>query len=447
MYSYLLRVRSFSPDIKLVLVYCLLANIGYGVIELIFNFYLLELGYREDFIGQWRAISTLAVAAASLGLGFSINRFGNWQVMATGFALLCISSFGLALATSRLLLLPLAIGYGASLAFLNNPVLPFIMDHERPESRQHASAISLSVVSLSLMIGSLLGGMAPDFFARIVPSISQGSVGAYRAALLTGASVALLATIPLFKMKDARHTPPTRRRASSLTEETSTQRKQVRRDIGQFALMGGLMSIGVGMVWPFYNVFLKSLGSSDDQVGYIFAVSALIGALSGLIAPVVVARAGALNAGLFLRLSVVPFFIPLIFFPTLGLAVLGFYWRSATASTAWPIEVTFISEILPSRARAGVFGVRSSVWNLGYAGATYIAGLLIVRHGYGPSMVSFVIFSILSAIAYYAYFSRHTQVLSGAITTAWAPARRARLQSRTARLVEDVAESDATAGV
>ena len=58
------------------------------------------------------------------------------------------------------------------------------------------------------------------------------------------------------------------------------------------------MSIGVGMVWPFYNVFLKSLGSSDDQVGYIFAISGLIAAVTSLIAPVVVARAGALHSTL-----------------------------------------------------------------------------------------------------------------------------------------------------
>ena len=29
------------------------------------------------------------------------------------------------------------------------------------------------------------------------------------------------------------------------------------------------MSIGVGMVQPFFNVFLKDLGASDNQVGFI----------------------------------------------------------------------------------------------------------------------------------------------------------------------------------
>jgi predicted MFS family arabinose efflux permease len=159
----------------------------------------------------------------------------------------------------------------------------------------------------------------------------------------------------------------------------------------------------------------------------------------------IVARAGAVNATLAFRLSVVPLFIPLIFFPSLGIAVLGMLWRSSTASIAWPIEVTFISEVLPQRARAGVFGLRSSVWNLGYAFATYLGGLLIVAYGYGPSMVSFVVFSILSALTFYFYFSRHSRVQSGEITTAWSPVRRARLQSQAARMEADVAESDVTA--
>ncbi len=128
-----------------------------------------------------------------------------------------------------------------------------------------------------------------------------------------------------------------------MSDETPAERKQTRMDIAHFALMGGLMSIGVGMIWPFYNIFLKSLGSSDDQIGYIFAISGLVGAIAGLVAPVVVARKGALNSALFLRLSVVPFFLPLLFVPTAGVAVLAFYWRSATASVAWPIEVTFTS--------------------------------------------------------------------------------------------------------
>jgi predicted MFS family arabinose efflux permease len=445
MYSYLHRVRSFSPDIKLVLVYCLLANIGYGVIELIFNFYLLELGYREDFIGQWRAVSTLSVAAASLGLGAMINRFGSWRTMVAGFSALCLASFGLGLSSSSWLLMLLAVVYGASLAFLMNPVLPLIMDYERHDLRQYASAVSLSVVNLSLMIGSLMGGLAPDFFARVIPSISEGSVGAYRAAMLSGAGIAVLALIPLLFMKEPRHHRVERRGRANTADESPKERRQTRKDLGQFVLMAGLMSIGVGMIWPFYNVFLKSLGSSDDQVGYIFAISGLIAAVCGLVAPVVVARSGAVTSTLFLRLSVVPFFIPQIFMPTLGLAVLAFYWRSATASTAWPIEVTFISEVLPPRARAGVFGLRSSVWNLGYAAATYLGGLLIVARGYGPSIVSFVIFSTLSALVYFWYFSRHAQVRSGAITTAWSPHRRARLQNRSSRLEPDVGESDATA--
>jgi MFS family permease len=308
MFTYLQRVRSFNPDVKLILVYCLLACIGFGVIELIFNFYLLELGYREDFIGQWRAVATLAVAAASLGMGPAINRFGNWRVLVTGFAVLCGSSFGLGLSTNKYMLLALGVSYGASLAFLINPVLTFIMDHERLEYRQYASAVSLSVVSLSVMVGSLFGGFAPDFFARIVPSIGEGSVMAYRAAMLAGASIAVLALIPLFMMKEPRKQKGHRRSKSSAADETPEQRKRTRMDTAQFVLMGGLMSIGVGMIWPFYNVYLKSLGSTDDQVGYIFALGGLVAAIAGLLSPMIVARVGAVNSTVALRLSVVPFY-------------------------------------------------------------------------------------------------------------------------------------------
>ena len=84
------------------------------------------------------------------------------------------------------------------------------------------------------------------------------------------------------------------------------------------------MSIGVGMVQPFYNVYLKDLGASDDQVGFIYALGGLTAAVIGLGAPAMAARMGSLNAVILLRLSIVPFYLLLIFMPSLSLAS----WRS-----------------------------------------------------------------------------------------------------------------------
>lgn len=431
MHGYLRRIQGFGPDIKLFLVYNLLANIGYGVIELIFNLYLLELDLREDYIGEWRAVQTICMAAGAASVGTILNRFGTWRGIVGGFSLIIASSLALAFAEDPQVLLVLAGVYGASLAFLFSPLMPFILEWSAADQRQHVAAISFSVVSLSSTIGSLVGGFAPSLLATVVPAITHGSIEAYRWALATGTIVAALGLIPLFLMGAPRRAKRRREVHASVVPETTAERRQVRRDMGVFILAGGIMSIGVGMVQPFYNVFLKTLGASDHQVGYVYALGGATAALVGLGAPYMANRMGSLNAVVFLRLSIIPFYLPLIFFPNFGLAVLAFIARQISISMAWPIDSTFIGELLPPRARAGIYGLRSTAWNIGFAIASFAAGRIIVESGYEWTFVSMVVFTALAAIVFYGYYRRHPQVVAGKIPSALP--RRARVAVMAAR--------------
>ncbi|CAN5892781.1 hypothetical protein BH24CHL4_BH24CHL4_07250 [soil metagenome] len=442
MATYLRRVRNFSFDIKLFLLYNLLANIGFGVIELVFNFYLLEIGYREDFIGEWRAIQTISMAIAAFSIGFWINRFGPWRVIVGGFVVFSFASVAIGLVENRYALDMLAIAYGAGLSCLFNPLMPFVMEYGKPEERQYVAAISFSLISLSLMIGSLVGGFSPTIFGRVFSSISPGSLEAYRAAILTGAMIASLGLIPLLKMNEPRKQWQTADHREAARSETVETRSRVRRDVAVFVAVGGLMSIGVGMVLPFYNVFLKDLGASDNAVGFIYALGGLTAAVIGLGAPMMANRLGSLNAVLVLRVSIIPFFFVLLFAPTLGLAVLAYLVRQASISMAWPIDSTFIGEALPARARAGVFGLRSSAWNAGFAIATYAGGRIIVNSGYDLTFVSLIFFTGASAALFYVYFTRHPAVVSGAIPSALSTRGRTAMAMTTSRFDENVAESD-----
>jgi MFS family permease len=442
MASYLRRVRNFSFDIKLFLLYNLLANIGFGVIELVFNFYLLELGFREDFIGEWRAIQTVSMAVAALSLGFWINRYGPWRVIMTGFVVFTVASVAIGLVENRYALDLLAIVYGAGLSCLFNPLMPFVMQYGKHDERQYISAISFSLISMSLMLGSLIGGFSPSVYGRLIGSIAPGSLEAYRAAILTGAFIGALGLIPLLKMTEPRKPWQRQDHREAARSETAESRKRVRLDVAVFVAVGGLMSIGVGMVQPFYNVFLKDVGASDNEVGFIFALGGLTAAIIGLGAPAMANRMGSLNAVLALRLSIIPFYFLLIFAPNIGLAVLAYLVRQASISMAWPIDSTFIGEVLPPRARAGVFGLRSSAWNAGFAFASYAAGRIIVNSGYDPTFVSLIFFTGVSAALFYGYYVRHPAVVSGSIPSAHSSRKRAAMVINTSRFDENVAESD-----
>jgi MFS family permease len=193
-----------------------------------------------------------------------------------------------------------------------------------------------------------------------------------------------------------------------------------------FVVVGGLMAVGAGMVIPFYNVYLTTLGADATGVGYVFALGGLSAALIGLMAPLVSRHLGSLYGVAAVRLSVVPFYLALIVAPGLPLAAVAHIVRQTSISMAWPIDSTFIAEVLPPRARSRVFGLRSAAWNLGYSGASLLAGILIVRVGYEITFVNLVAFMIFSMAIFVAYYGRHPRVRSGELSGALPRWRRSR---------------------
>ncbi|HEU0115942.1 MAG TPA: MFS transporter [Thermomicrobiales bacterium] len=417
MSEYLRQVRGFRRDIHLFLVYNLLVYVGWGVFTLIFNLYCTALHLREDDIGAFNAAQTVAMAAGAVTLGPIIGRFGIWRSIVGGMAIFLAASTGLALAERPTALLALSALSGFGVAYFSTTTMPFVIEWTRAYERQHVSAITYAIIGLAGTLGSLLGGLLPAV-------VGLGPVGAYRITLLAGTVVAGVSLVPLAMMGAPRRgaAPPD---ATALPEATEAKAKrQVRRDMGAFILVGGLMALGAGAVIPFYNVYLTTLGASAEQVGYVFALAGLGAATIGLAAPAVTRRFGALWGGIAVRLAGVPLFLVLLAAPTLPVAVLAYITRQTTVSMAWPIDSTFIADVLPPRARTAVFGYRSAAWNAGWALASLVGGVAIVRFGYDVTFLAIAFFMVLAMVVFAAYFLRHPRVQAGEIPSALPRGRR-----------------------
>ena len=408
MAEYIRQIRGFRRDVKLFLLYNLLVNVGFGVFQLIFNLYLTELRLREDDIGAFSAAQTLSMAAAAASMGLLIARLGIWRCIVGGVAVFLVSSYGLAFAEHANLLLLLSATNGIGLAFLFTATMPFVIEWARRDQRQHVSAVVFSVISLAATLGALLGGFLPDL-------IPAGGVGAYRWTLVAGTTIGTIGLVPLFLMGPARRGKAPADPTAPKEAEGVEERRQVRRDTGVFVLIGGLMALGAGMVMPFYNVYLRTLGAGAREIGYVFALGGFSAAVIGLLAPAVARRFGSLRAVPLVRLAVVPFYVLLILAPGYGLAVLAHIARQTSISMAWPIDSTFIADVLPPRARAAVFGLRSAAWNVGFSLASLAGGALIVRRGYDATFAGLILFSIVSMALFWLYYARHPRIRAGEI--------------------------------
>jgi len=421
--GYLRRQFNFSRDVRLFLLYNLVVNVGWGVFTLIFNLYLRELNLREDDMGAFSAAQTLAMAGGAASMGLVLDRLGIWRAIVSGVSVFLIASLGLAFAEQPNVILVLSAISGVGLAYLFTSTMPFIIAWTRRDERQSVSTLAFSVISLSTTLGSLLGGFLP----RVLPG---QDVLTYRWTLVAGTGIAAIGLAPMFLMGPARAgrglPDPT-----AVKEATDPQEKRrVRRDMTVFVLVGGLMAVGAGMVIPFYNVYLTTLGAGSTAVGYIYALGGLSAALIGLSAPAVSRRLGALWGVALVRLSVIPFYIVLILTPGLPLAAVAHVVRQTSISMAWPIDSTFIAEVLPPRARTRVYGLRSAAWNLGYSGASLVAGLLIVRVGYEVTFLDLIVFTALAMAIFVGYYSRHPRVQSGELSGALPRWRRREFEAR-----------------
>lgn len=427
MRAYLSSIRAFNPTIRLYLVYNLFAYVGFGVFQLVFNLYLLELQMREDDIGAINAVQTLSMGAGGLVLGSLINRFGSWRCVTYGFLVFLLASVAISFAEARWMLYLLSAGYGVGVAMLSNTNMPFLLDWTNRRERAQVAAVTYSLISLSVTLGSLVGGLLPDTIGAVVPSFDAGTLPAYRWTLVAGTAIAALGVLPLVVMSEPRRGRPAAPETIVAEPESPSERRQVRMDMGVFILVGGLMSLGVGMVIPFYNVYLISLGADAREVGFVFALGSAAAAVIGLMAPTVARRLGSLNAVFVLRMMIAPFYLLLIVWPSLGLAIVSHLVRQTSISMAWPVDSTFIGELLPPKARASVFGLRSAAWNVGAALSAFLAGKIIVRTGYDWTFVSIVGFTALSTCVFTLYYRRHPLIRAGMLPSAL-PQRRDRTE-------------------
>ncbi len=407
--GYARTVRAFSHDMRLYILFTLIGYLNIGVFQVLYNLYLNRIGLQEDFIGTFTAVNTIAIAGAALAIGPIVNRYGPWIVVVFGFTIFCLTSIGLTLSSGTLLLLAFAGLQGIGTSFFSNPTMLIVLEYTTNETRQHASAIVYSSQALSGTLGNLGGGLLPKLIFVAFPALTTGSVGSYRATLMVGVAVAGLALLPLLRMRPIGG--ERRGEMAGVRRQTPVEAKKDagtrRADFYVFIISGGLLAVASGAVVPFYNVYLKRLGASTQVVGYIYALAALVAAVVGLTGPIVAAKFGALRTVGVLRFSPLPLFVAMIFAPHLALAIPAHALRVTSINMSWPIDSTFIADLLPARQRAYVFSIRSVLWNAGWAITSIIMGRVIrATDSYAAVFVVYAIFLILSVGVFQIYFQR-----------------------------------------
>ncbi len=368
-------VRRFHRNVWLLLASTFCVFTAIGISALAYNLYLVQIGFYEDYIGLFSFSTTLAIALAALPAGWLSQRLGSRRVLLLATVTLGLVSAALALTTHGPLLLALAVLSGAATAAYFVPSAPFLMDQTDEAERPMAFTATFTTLSLASVLGSLLAGQLPTWLA------SYGPLMALRLTLLVGAAWVLLGAVPLLLATDRAGHLPAGQPVSP--DESRRQERAAQRVLAALVASTTLIALATGLVLPFFNVFLaREVGADSGLIGYTFAAGSLAMVICSLAAPAVAGRLGTVSAILWARLATVPLMVGLALWPNLMVAAAVYILRAGLISLTWPLDNSFVMEILPPRRRLTAASLRSTSWNLGWALASLVAGQLIVHLGY-----------------------------------------------------------------
>jgi predicted MFS family arabinose efflux permease len=364
-----LRTCGISPPFWNFLATGALFDFGISIFVLLYNIYLLDLGYREDFLGTVVGAMTAGSIAGTLPAGLLAKRIGIRRCLVACVAVAAIVSGTRTLATSGGLVVALAFLNGLIMAVWAVSYVPAVAQSAGPRNQPLAYSIStVEGVGMGIAAG-LAGGWMPKYL--VAAGLAANRIAATRAVMLVACGAALLAILPASRLRLAALPPQTRR---------TYPRGPF---IGRFLIAMGVWSLATGSFSPFFNAYFSHhLGLPVERVGLIYASGQVAQVLMVLAAPLVLRRLGLIGGITAMQLATA---IALVLLAATSvpaaagmfyIAYVGFRWMSEPG-----LFTLLMKEVAPEQ-QSGASALNFLVTFTTNAIAAAAAGFALVRFGY-----------------------------------------------------------------
>lgn len=453
------RFRSLGHNARLYLLSNLLQAATTGAIIVVYTLYLDALHYSTDFIGVVFLVGTIGGGLGIIPANPLVRRFGYramliWSDLIGGVAI----ALQILIPTAPVILLT-SVGVGASVAIVFVVTTPLLAEYSTPRERTALFGLNNALNFLAGIVGTLLGGFLPDFFAR--PEVTSSGViralspflvappGAqrYELAMLVAGALAVPSIIPIILMRETPRAARTfsggqvkvatgapapttftatgpREAASTIGQTaptTSTPRPalitstplpwrkhagsflRVARGvasgvIGRFSFSQALLGFGAGLFLPYVNLyFVKQLHASTTYYGGLTAAAGTAIAIANLLSAALAARLGKVRGAVIAQSTSLAFLLALAV-PQVALASAAYIIRSFLMALTGPPLQAYYMEAVPEESRV----LASSVYNVGYqvlfalGGAA--GGWLVGAAGYSSAFLAAAPFYAASII-------------------------------------------------
>ncbi len=418
--GYLAKMRLFSRNARLYMVHVVGMDVIYGTWMVMFNLYLLAVGFDVAFVGLRILLASVASAIASIPAGLISDRIGRKLSFILGDGVGAAMSL-IAISTHDPTLLLVTAVVGGAFGALHGVAEPaFMAENSENYERVHLFSVSDGTRTAAAIIGSALAGLTPLLFAG---ADAAAKVGLYRAVAYIGIGGWFASLIPaiLLQQTVARQSPITNNQP--LFKQLFGNVKHPGR-VWRLTAPEVLVGLGAGFALPLMNVFFKqNLGSPEVEIGATFAAGQAFLVVGSFLAPFLAARLGKVKSISFTRLLSVPFILLIAFSPDVGAAFgsvltvagLAYIARITLMNMASPVRSAFGMEILDPAERGTQVGIQLALSSALSGAASYFGARLMDAGDFRTPFVIMAGCYLAATALFWQFFARQEKQLAPAV--------------------------------
>lgn len=359
------------------MVFTALVGFVLNIPDVLFNFYLVSLGFDNVTIASFASILRMSGFVFGIPIGLAVDRFGGTRTVQVAVVLAIVVWICLLNTTNVTVIQVLYFLSGVLFTAQGISILPSLARVSSPDQRAHLYGMNFSVYMVTSVVSALLGGMLPHWVALAI-GVDAMSVSAYRGALYVVVVIAGLALLPLVGVHRQLYGGVSTGVVFARVGQIAVPWYQlVYRTIGRFGI-----GFAGGLFQPFINMYLRqSYAVPDSTVGLYMAVMGIGSVVGGVLAARVTARYGG-RRGLLLAGSVAG----LLALSILGSGEVGFVVvytiLSCVISMIYPMaDVLVMGSVAPAQ-RGFANSISGMMWSLGWASAAWLSGVFQATHGF-----------------------------------------------------------------
>jgi len=395
--NYLRTLAGLNVNIRLLLLRTVIMGLYSGIYGIIFNLYILDMGFRTDFLGLLLSVSLLTSSAMSIPAGVLCDRCDRRKLMLASSALSVAMVLPIFVLHQPVALVLFSALYGVFSSISAVCLTPVLAENCGRET-VHVFSANASLGWIASVAGCACGGLLPGLWSRYGAAFNS-----YRLTLLCALALLALSCVILVLLKSpGRCGPqpaPLKARPFSLAELRPSSM------VLKFTLTSVTFGVASGMIVPYFNVyFMNVLNMGVLEIGLTSAAAGLVMVLGFALIPFLTARIGKVRSAAATKLLTTPFLLLMALSTNLALGALGYVVYMFLINMAGPATTSFQMEQIRPRERGYAVGLMSTGNCLAVAASSLVSGVLITCGNYLVPFLLTCAGYVATALLLYYYF-------------------------------------------